>query len=183
MKGASINLNEKAKLREKFRLARSQQIGHDDYLHLLDVPEIKNAKVITSYYPMFGEPNLISLNKALLDSGKVLLLPRIVNRKMEFAKIEGSLESSLVERGKFHEPAGPIFIGEINVVLVPALAIDQSGVRLGQGGGYYDRFLVTTPAFRIGIIHDREFVKKSLPCEWFDQKVEAVATESSFIRI
>jgi 5-formyltetrahydrofolate cyclo-ligase len=61
--------------------------------------------------------------------------------------------------------------------------MDKNGVRLGQGGGYYDRFLVTTPAFRIGIIHEREFVKKALPKEWFDQTVEAIATESGFNRL
>ena len=144
-----------------------------------DIPEIKNAKVITSYYPMPGEPNLISLNESLVAAGKTLLLPRIVNKQMEFSKYEGQL----VKRGKFHEPPGKIFIGEISVALIPALAIDRSGVRLGQGGGYYDQFLVKTSAFRIGIIHEREFSKKPLPREWFDQTVEAVATESGLTRL
>jgi 5-formyltetrahydrofolate cyclo-ligase len=127
---------------------------------------------------MSGEPNLISLNEALVAAGKTLLLPRIVNKKMEFAKYEGQL----VANGKFQEPAGNIFIGEIQVCLVPATAIDREGYRLGQGGGYYDQFLTGTSAYRIGIIHEREFVKK-LPYEWFDQKVEAIATESGFRRI
>ena len=169
-------MSDKAELRHKFRQLRQLQNGHDDYLYLLDVPEIISAKVITSYYPMSGEPNLISLNKALVDAGKIVLLPRINNKKMEFAKFEGPL----ITRGNFHEPAGPIFLGEIQVCLVPATAIDHEGFRLGQGGGYYDRFLISTSAIRIGIIHDREFVKKDLPREWFDQKVEAIATESGF---
>ena len=160
-------MDEKSKLRKEFRELRNQNAGHDDYLFLLEVPEVKSAKVITSYYPMKGEPNLISLNEALVAAGK-----------MEFAKYEGNL----IQNGKFHEPGGNIFIGEIQVCLVPATAIDKNGVRLGQGGGYYDQFLVGTPAYRIGIIHDREFVKK-LPQEWFDQKVEAIATESGFKRL
>lgn len=171
-------MSDKASLRAKFRQLRRENPGHADYLFLLDIPEVRNAKVITSYYPMAGEPNLISLNDALVAAGKTVLLPRIVNRKMEFAKYEGQL----VQNGKFHEPAGNIFIGEIQVCLVPATAIDKDGYRLGQGGGYYDQFLIGTPAFRIGIIHDREFVKK-LPTEWFDEKVEAIATESGFRRI
>jgi 5-formyltetrahydrofolate cyclo-ligase len=171
-------LSDKASLREKFRQMRREIPGHDNYLFLLDVPEIAGAKVITSYYPMSGEPNLISLNEALVAAGKTLLLPRIVNKKMEFAKYEGQL----VANGKFQEPAGNIFIGEIQVCLVPATAIDREGYRLGQGGGYYDQFLTGTSAYRIGIIHEREFVKK-LPYEWFDQKVEAIATESGFRRI
>ncbi len=153
--------------------------GHNDYLYLLDIPEIKTAKVITSYYPFAGEPNLINLNEALFKSGKTLLLPRIVDKKMEFAKYEGNL----VTRGKFHEPSGNVFFGEINVALIPALAIDSSGTRLGQGGGYYDQFLVKTSAYRIGIIHERELSNKALPKEWFDQTVEAIATENGLTRI
>jgi 5-formyltetrahydrofolate cyclo-ligase len=172
-------MSSKAEIREKYRRLREEIKGHEDYLYLLDIPEIKNAKVITSYYPMPGEPNLISLNESLVAAGKTLLLPRIVNKQMEFSKYEGQL----VKRGKFHEPPGKIFIGEISVALIPALAIDRSGVRLGQGGGYYDQFLVKTSAFRIGIIHEREFSKKPLPREWFDQTVEAVATESGLTRL
>lgn len=173
-----MSLSEKAELREKFRQMRRNIPGHTDYLFLLDVPEVKSAKVITSYYPMPGEPSLISLNDALTAEGKIVLLPRIVHKRMEFAKYEGQL----IQNGKFHEPSGNVFIGEINLCLVPATAIDKNGYRLGQGGGYYDQFLVGTSAFRIGIIHDREFVKK-LPHEWFDQKVEAIATESGFTRL
>ena len=172
-------MSSKAEIREKYRRLREELKGQEDYLYLLDIPEIKNAKVITSYYPMPGEPNLISLNESLVAAGKTLLLPRIVNKQMEFSKYEGQL----VKRGKFHEPPGKIFIGEISVALIPALAIDRSGVRLGQGGGYYDQFLVKTSAFRIGIIHEREFSKKPLPREWFDQTVEAVATESGLTRL
>lgn len=172
-------MSNKSELREKFWQMRQEKRGHDNYLHLLDLPEIKAAKVITSYYPFAGEPNLISLNEALIASGKTLLLPRIVNKQMEFVKFEGQL----VQRGKFHEPAGKIFIGEINLALIPALAIDKNGVRLGQGGGYYDRFLTKTSAYRIGIIHEREYCKKPLPREWFDQTVELIAIETGLVKI
>lgn len=172
-------MSNKTELRQQFWHMRSNQKGADDYLYLLDLPEIKDAKVITSYYPLPGEPNLITLNEALVHIGKTLLLPRIVNKQMEFVKFNGQL----VKRGKFHEPPGNVFIGEINVALVPALAIDRDGVRLGQGGGYYDRFLVKTSAYRIGIIHEREFCRKALPREWFDQTVELIATEKGLIQI
>ena len=171
-------MSDKSRVREEFRALRKSHSGHADYLFLLEVPEIQSAKVITSYYPMSGEPSLVTLNEALVAVGKTVLLPRIVNKQMEFAKYDGQL----IQNGKFHEPAGSIFIGEIQVCLIPATAIDKDGYRLGQGGGYYDKFLVGTSAYRIGIIHDREFVKK-LPHEWFDQKVEAIATESGFKRL
>ena len=103
------------------------------------------------------------------------LWPKGYSRPATSAKLNGVVGLCL---DKF----GNIFIGEIQVCLIPATAIDKEGYRLGQGGGYYDQFLVGTSAFRIGIIHDREFVKK-LPHEWFDQKVEAIATESGFKRL
>ena len=49
-------MSSKAEIREKYRRLREEIKGHADYLYLLDIPEIKNAKVITSYYPMPGEP-------------------------------------------------------------------------------------------------------------------------------
>mgnify|MGYP003341999266 CR=1 FL=1 len=101
---------EKSELRKKFRALRSELPGHGDYMYLLDVPEIQTAKIISSYYPLPGEPNLISLNDALIKLRKTVLLPRIINQQMEFAKYEGH-ESQLVARGKFHEPSGNIFIG------------------------------------------------------------------------
>lgn len=173
-----MTTKDKASIREEFRKLRSENPAHHDFLYLLEVPEIYDAKIITSYYPIPGEPNLISLNDALVNAGKTVLFPRIVNKKMEFVKYQGEF----IQKGKFHEPIGNIFFGEIQVCLIPAIAIDHRGVRLGQGGGYYDQFLTGTAAFRIGIIHDREFVKK-LPREWFDQTVEAIATESGFRRI
>ena len=54
---------EKSELRKKFRALRSELPGHGDYMYLLDVPEIQTAKIISSYYPLPGEPNLISLNE------------------------------------------------------------------------------------------------------------------------
>jgi 5-formyltetrahydrofolate cyclo-ligase len=145
-------MNQKSKLREEFRALRSNHPGHDDYLFLLEIPEVKNAKVLTSYYPLAGEPSLISLNDALVAAGKIVLLPRIVNKKMEFAQYTPH-KGKLVQNGKLLEPAGNVFLGEIQVCLTPATAIDKEGFRLGQGGGYYDQFLVGTSAFRIGIIH------------------------------
>jgi 5-formyltetrahydrofolate cyclo-ligase len=66
--------------------------------------------------------------------------------------------------------------------LVPALAVDRNGYRLGQGGGYYDRFLTSTNAYRIAVINENEFLK-SLPVEWHDQKMDAVALGGRLVRI
>ncbi len=69
--------------------------------------------------------------------------------------------------------------GRVGLVLVPGLAFDHRGERLGRGGGYYDRFLPTLPrgAFRVGVIPDR-LVVEALPTEPHDVAMTHLATES-----
>ena len=82
------------------------------------------------------------------------------------------------------EPAADLPVidpSTVDVVLVPGVAFDRHGGRLGFGGGYYDRFLPTTPAARVGIAFD-ECVTDQLPCGEHDQRMDWVATPSGIIR-
>ena len=63
----------------------------------------------------------------------------------------------------------------LDVVLVPGVAFDPSGGRLGFGGGYYDRFLLATPALRVGVTHDG-CLADELPCGEHDQRMDWVVT-------
>lgn len=69
----------------------------------------------------------------------------------------------------------------LDVVLVPALAVDRTGVRLGYGGGFYDRFLKQAAAFRVGLAFDALVVDR-LPSEPHDARLDAVVTEAETIR-
>ena len=78
-------------------------------------------------------------------------------------------------------PALPqIAPAEINVVLVPGVAFDRRGARLGFGGGYYDRFLPTTAALRVGVTYDR-CLADGLPCRKHDQRMDWVVTPAEMI--
>jgi 5-formyltetrahydrofolate cyclo-ligase len=68
----------------------------------------------------------------------------------------------------------------LDVVLVPGVGFDREGARLGYGGGYYDRFLGTTNAVRVGIAHDCCLADR-LPCAETDQRMDWVATPSQLI--
>ena len=70
---------------------------------------------------------------------------------------------------------------ELDVVLVPGVAFDRQGARLGYGGGYYDRFLPTIPALRVGITSDT-CVADELPCGDRDQRMDWLATPTEIIR-
>ena len=91
---------------------------------------------------------------------------------------------SLQKQKKILEPSGPTFteLEKIEVVVVPALRIDRSGYRLGQGGGYYDRALPQLAAWSIGLIHPDEISSEDLPREPWDRPVDAAATPDLTLR-
>ena len=65
---------------------------------------------------------------------------------------------------------------EVDVWLVPALAFDDLGNRLGRGGGFYDRFLAKSAGVRIGVGYD-SMILKELPCDEWDQSMDLIVTE------
>lgn len=70
----------------------------------------------------------------------------------------------------------------LDVVLTPGVAFDRHGRRLGYGGGYYDRFLSTTPALRVGVAFDINLVEE-LPCDERDQRMDWIVTPSTLFAV
>ncbi|HEY0637389.1 MAG TPA: 5-formyltetrahydrofolate cyclo-ligase [Pseudonocardiaceae bacterium] len=144
---------------------------------------------VCAYRPIGGEPGSAAMLTALRDAGCRVLLPVVVRgRPLDWAEYTG--ESGLAPAGYgLLEPTGPRLgaaaIGTADVVLVPALAVDRSGVRLGQGGGYYDRSLpLAAPGARlIAVVGDHELLP-SLPREPHDVLVtEALTPSSGFVAL
>ena len=73
-------------------------------------------------------------------------------------------------------------LSSIDLIIVPALRIDRSGYRLGQGGGFYDRALADIHAFSIGLIHPDEISSEDLPREPWDIPLNAAATPDLVLR-
>ena len=72
------------------------------------------------------------------------------------------------------EPISEPFTGEIDLIIVPGMAFDNSGHRLGRGKGFYDRFLAQHPdVYTIGLCFDFQYFDK-IPSESFDKKVDEV---------
>ena len=96
----------------------------------------------------------------------------------------GGDENALVANGKVLEPHGfPVSdLDAIDVVIVPALHIDRSGNRLGQGGGSYDRALARLQAWKIALVHHGEITSEPIPVEPHDQRVNAAATPELIVR-
>ena len=78
------------------------------------------------------------------------------------------------------EPAADLPVvgpAALDVALVPGVAFNRRGGRLGFGGGYYDRLLPTTPALRVGVTYD-ECLADALPCDEHDQRIDWIVTPS-----
>ncbi len=174
---------EKQSLRTRYRRERNERYIDHNFEHLSSLPEILQADVIASYMSYGDEPDTSLLNRQLITAGKTLLLPRINGVDLEWVQWSGDLEELQV-RKKILEPKGATIasLEEIGVIIVPALRIDRSGYRLGQGGGFYDRALPRLQAWSIGLIHPDEISSTDLPQEPWDIPLHALATPDLILR-
>lgn len=140
--------------------------------------------MVGCYLPLPSEPLDPGLPAALQTAGVRVLLP-IAHAGAALDWAEYTTEAA-VRRGAFgEEPAGRALgagaIADADVVLVPALLVDRSGVRLGRGGGHYDRTLSVVRGARIAVLFDDDLVPR-LPAEDFDVPMTAIVTPSGGVR-
>ena len=131
----------------------------------------KPIKVVASYTSYGNEPSTQGFNSTLLGRGVQVLLPHLLE--------DNSLEWIDSKTGKNFGITG---ISLAQIVVVPALSVDESGMRLGQGGGSYDRALKLNSGWKVCLLHDGEIFEGKLPQEIHDQKVNAVVTPTKIIR-
>ena len=139
----------------------------------------QEASILLSYYPLPDEVDVRLLIKEAFESGKRVLLPVCKGEDLELRLYEG--EDSLRE-GAFGimEPTGPLFApenyDEIELALVPGMAFDRAGHRLGRGKGYYDRLLPRLSNARLmGICFSFQLLDE-VPNEPHDIPVQCVIT-------
>ena len=151
--------------------------------HVLGMPEVAAAGTVAAYYSVGTEPDTHGLVYALWKRGSYVVLPVLLpDGDLDWASYEGPDSLAPGPRGLLQpvEPVrGPGTVARADVVLVPALAVDVSGKRLGRGAGCYDRALarVGGQVPTIGLIYDGELVP-SVPAEPHDRVVRAVARPS-----
>lgn len=148
---------------------------------LLSSELLCRASRVMAYYPLPGEVNILPVLSHILSAGKTLLLPRCEDNMQMTARRITAL-SQLVP-GAYHipepSPEAPIFPkAQIDLILVPGMAFDQRGNRLGKGMGYYDRFLSGLGAFTIGVCGA---LLPQIPTDPHDFSMDAVATAAEMI--
>jgi 5-formyltetrahydrofolate cyclo-ligase len=156
----------------------------------LELPELAEAGTVAAYVSMGSEPGTRGLREALRARGVRVLLPVLQeDNDLDWGQDEG-LDRLVRARRGLLEPDGPRLGPEAvtgaDVVLLPGLAVDRHGVRLGRGGGSYDRVLArldragARPALVV-LLYDGE-VLDEVPGEAHDRPVHAAVTPSAVHR-
>lgn len=148
------------------------------------LPEWQAAKMVMAYAPMGDEPDI----EPLLCKTRATALPRWADDGYEPAKITNLTGDIYPGRFGVREPASgcpSLDWSEIDMMLIPGLAFDTEGNRLGRGGGFYDRLLENArkagEVTSVGIAFDWQLVK-SVPLERHDLPVTLVLSPSGYFR-
>ncbi len=136
----------------------------------------KNAQKIGAYYPTGSEILTQDIIQELLSQGKEVFLPKVTGDAMEFRKI---IDFSSLEHGNFDimEPKENCPVDRnLDVILVPTVGIDPSGVRLGYGHGFYDKYLAENKITTISLVLEKQIIKR-IPKSDHDILIDWIVTE------
>ena len=171
-------------------LERRDNTSHDllkiasEKIHkkLNKVFSFKNATKIGAYYPIGSEIFTQDIIQELLSQSKEVFLPKVVEKNIEFRKIK---DFSSLETGSFDilEPKDDCPVdNNLDVILVPTVGISQTGVRLGYGHGFYDRFLAEHKTVAISLVLEKQIIK-NIPKLPHDVTMNWIVTEERATKI
>lgn len=162
------------------RAERSRRIAD----RVLALPEVAVARTVMAFWSFGSEVDTAPLIRALHDAGRRVVLPRVEGADILTVVFA---PDDPVEPAAFGamEPSGGVVVeaSEMDVVIVPAVALDRSCRRIGYGGGFYDRFLprIRPDALGVAIGFAVQLVDE-VPQGRADRRVDAIVTEEEEIR-
>jgi len=175
----------KKALRVRILAARSESLARltsgQFAEQLLALSVKQNLKRIGCYLSFGTEPATDSFIELAKAEGIEIACPRIDSEgHMVMAVLESETKPSALG---FKEPTGQVVHpGDLELIIVPALAVDHKGIRLGRGAGYFDRYLEQYKGSTVGLVYDAEFLP-AVPSEAHDVPVSQVVTESRSVSI
>lgn len=149
------------------------------FAQLEQLPQWEKAQTLLLFYGVGKEPATAGLIEKLLAQGKTVCLPRCMEEGvMEARKITAldQLSPGPLQIPQPGEETSLVPKASIDLILVPNLCCDLAGYRLGQGGGYYDRYLDGYQGVTVALCRE-EFLQSMLPREVHDRPVGIVLTE------
>lgn len=175
-------LNSRRALTPEDRAAAAEAIAS----HVLAQPIIARAVRIAAYVSMAGEPGTGPMIAGLMDRGIEVIVPiSLADGELDWVVFSTDAEqvtSSIGIAEPTGERLGADALEAVDLVILPALAVDHAGHRLGRGAGYYDRALAGSTALRCALLFAGE-IAESLTYEPHDVAVDMVITPTGVFRV
>lgn len=164
-------------IRERKAAMAPEQMQEEADLVFQDIEQtdiFQNAHTILLYYSL---PDELPTHRVVerWATMKEVYLPRVAGKDLEIVRYDGHLD----DNNSFHvpEPVGPAVDIVPDIIIVPGMAFDTEGHRLGRGGGFYDRLLSRMHTFTIGVALNCQ-ICHDIPCEPHDCTMHMVMTSN-----
>lgn len=189
------DIRERKRLERRRLLAVRNSISQQDKAaldaaiagNLLSLEAYRKADGLLLYASFRGEPDISAVMRHALAHGKRVALPRCRDdgsRPMDFFEITSTDELLPGKYGIPEPPPGAALAdtSRFSLCVVPSLALDEQGYRIGYGGGYYDRFLANYDGVKAGVCYSF-MLQKNLPRESFDVRLDFIVTDRGVKRV
>ena len=179
---------EKAELRRACRKKRNsiekeEKARLDEAIcnEIISSPEFSSSSVILAYFPVGSEIDILPVVEYARKKGKRVAFPVCIGRDMIFRYVDKVDEKEDFEAGEYGIPAPKKECEEYKnsedtFCIVPALALDKKGNRIGYGGGYYDKFLSGFSGKSAAVVYEELFFEEIVHNE-YDVKIGVIITE------
>lgn len=164
-------------------LSKAERVSESDEVckKVIELKWYREAKKILSFMNFGSEIEIERLNERVIADGKELFLPR-VEKNGELSIVKYGEGFSIGQFG-IREPVGKSYTGELDMIVIPGLAFDREGNRLGYGKGYYDRLLERySDVVKIAPIYEIQLVE-AVPVEEHDKKIDLIILKNRTIEL
>ena len=173
------------KQRRQVSIFQQRQSEQDCLNQLCHFHHFQHAKKIGIYLNAFGEIYTNKIIEYAFSKGKEVYLPKVISTRQALVWVKISQHQYRSKRFANHvlgmqEPrkSRGFHVSKLDLLIMPLLACDFLGTRIGMGGGFYDKTLASAPykPFRLGLAHDFQFLNIQLDRQVWDQPLNALLT-------
>lgn len=176
--------------RRKVDFFKQQQAQQKVLNRLIRLPQFQHAQKIGLYLHAFGEIQTTQIIEYCFKQYKQVYLPMICNMNQQLVWVHITQQQYRNKRFS-HHPLGMqepmtgrgLHVSTLDFLIMPLLACDPYGTRIGMGGGFYDKTLASAfcKPLRVGIAHDFQLIQQRLVREKWDQPLDALITPTKYL--
>ena len=163
--------------KKRFTLKQKKKKSEKIFEKLENLQIFENSEIVMAYWSMDDEVATHEFVQKYSKKKKIIL-PVVNGDKLVLKEFSGINNMKTGESYGIGEPTGELFndIEKIDLIIIPGVAFDKSGNRLGRGKAYYDKLLKTSSAHKIGVCFDFQLIE-NIPTEEHDERMDLVITD------